>query len=129
MGDAMAMATGQPVRVQSDRIFFTAMALASALAVFLGFAPTYFLRVATLPPLTPLYHVHGALFMTWIVLFVAQTALVAGRRTDLHRSLGVAGAVGEEDDRAFAHRAIIPQDGVRPSAAPLRRTGLRTGPN
>src|SRR5262249_23755733 len=45
------------------------------------------------PSLTPLYHVHGALFTAWTLLFVMQAALVAGRRTDLHRRLGVVGAV------------------------------------
>ena len=69
------------------------MAIAAALAIFAGFWPTYFFRASTLPPLMPLYHVHGALFMTWIFLFITQTALVAGRRTDIHRRLGVAGAV------------------------------------
>jgi hypothetical protein len=73
----MTMAMGQPARAQTDRIFFTSMAIAAALSVFIGFTPTYFLRVSTLPPLTLLYHVHGALFMTWIFLFIAQTALVA----------------------------------------------------
>jgi hypothetical protein len=33
------------------------------------------------------------LFTAWIALLVAQTALVAGRRTDSHRTVGVAGAV------------------------------------
>lgn len=89
----MTMAFGQPARAQTDRVFFTSMAVAAALAVFIGFAPTYFLRVAALPPLTPLYHLHGALFMTWIFLLITQTALVAGRRADIHRRLGVAGAV------------------------------------
>src|SRR5260370_1053723 len=89
----MTMAMGLPARGQTDRIFFPSMAIAAALAVFVGFWPTYFLRASTLPPLTPLYHVHGALFMTWIFLLITQTALVAGRRTDIHRRLGVAGAV------------------------------------
>jgi hypothetical protein len=89
----MTIAVEQPSRVQTDRIFFTSMAIAAAFTVFAGFWPTYFLRVSTLPALTPLYHVHGAVFMTWIILFVTQTALVAGRRTDIHRRLGVAGAV------------------------------------
>ena len=89
----MTMAMEHPARSKADRLFFTGMALAAMLAVALGFSPSYFLRDATLPPLSPLYHVHGALFTAWILLFVLQAALVAGRRTDLHRRLGVAGAV------------------------------------
>jgi hypothetical protein len=69
------------------------MALASALILILGFLPSYFHRSAEFPPLTPLYQLHGAVFTAWIVLLVAQTALVAARRSDIHRTLGVAGAV------------------------------------
>jgi hypothetical protein len=87
------MTVEQPVRWQTDRFFFTGMALASLLTVLVGFAPSYFIRSSTLPPLTPFYHVHGLLFTTWILLFITQTALVAGRRIDIHRRLGFAGVV------------------------------------
>ena len=89
----MSIAIGRPVIRNTDRLFFSGMALASALMLFLGFLPSYFNRSAELPPLTPLYQLHGAVFTAWIVLLVAQTALVAGRRTDIHRTLGVAGAL------------------------------------
>src|SRR5688500_7081982 len=79
---------------RSDRIFFTTMSLLLAAVVFAGFAPTYYLRSAyRAEPLARVFHVHGALFTAWILLLVAQTSLVAGRRVDLHRKLGVAGAV------------------------------------
>jgi hypothetical protein len=77
----------------SDRLFFTGMSLAAALTVFAGFAPTYYLRSSVLPPLSPLVHLHGLVFTGWIFLFLAQTTLVATRRTDLHRRLGIAGAI------------------------------------
>jgi hypothetical protein len=44
-------------------------------------------------PFTPLVHLHGALFTGWVLLFIAQTALVASHRLAVHRRLGVAGAV------------------------------------
>jgi uncharacterized membrane protein YozB (DUF420 family) len=70
------------------------MALAALAAVFLGFSRTYYLRPRFQDTSLPFYlHVHGAVFSTWIALFVAQTSLVAARRTDLHRRLGVTGAV------------------------------------
>src|SRR5262245_46641273 len=76
-----------------DRWFFTGQALAAAVTVFVGFAPTYYLRSAAAgPPLTTLVHVHAIVFTGWILLFIAQTSLIAARRTDLHRRLGVAGA-------------------------------------
>jgi uncharacterized membrane protein YozB (DUF420 family) len=77
-----------------DRRFFTGMAIASALTVFIGFAPSYYLS-GTFGgrPLTTLVHVHGAVATAWIVLFLTQTSLIAAKRTDLHRRLGVAGAL------------------------------------
>jgi hypothetical protein len=70
------------------------MALVAVFTVFVGFAPTYYLKNVTgAPPLPPLVHVHGLLFTAWIILLMAQTSLVAMKRTDLHRRLGIAGAV------------------------------------
>jgi hypothetical protein len=84
-----------------DRVFYSGMAIAMAITVFIGFAPTYYLRPFSTPPatisgaatLTPLTQLHGALFSLWVLLFVAQTTLVATRRTALHQRLGIAGAV------------------------------------
>jgi len=36
---------------------------------------------------------HGVVFTSWLLLLLIQTALIAARRTDLHRRLGIAGAV------------------------------------
>src|SRR6516162_537281 len=110
----MSIAIGRPVIRNTDRLFFSGMALASALMLFLGFLPSYFNRSAEFPPLTPLYQLHGAVFTAWIVLLVAQTALVAGRRTDIHRTLGIAGAV-------LAAAVFIV--GVAVSIETLRRNG------
>src|SRR5688572_326123 len=84
-----------------DRMFYSGMAVAMGLTVFAGFAPSYYLRFlssgpsATVSggPFTPLIHLHGALFTAWVLLFIVQTALVAGRRVAVHRRLGVATAV------------------------------------
>ena len=68
------------------------MGVAFAVVVFAGFAPTYFLRrLSDRPSLPSLVHLHGALFVAWILLLLVQTRLVAMKRTDLHRTLGVAG--------------------------------------
>jgi hypothetical protein len=77
-----------------DRQFYTGVALAAAVVVFVGFSPTFFLRASDQSTSLPVYlRVHGFLFTTWIAFFIAQTSLVAVRRTDLHRRLGWAGAV------------------------------------
>ena len=89
----MTLVMERTARRQTDRVFFTGMAVLLAIAVLIGFSPSYFLRSATLPALTPLYHLHGALFTAWMALFITQTSLVAGYRTDVHRRLGVAGVV------------------------------------
>ena len=82
-------------RASSERRFFTGIALAILATVVVGFSRSFFLR-----PLFPdwpspsetIFYVHGAVFSAWIVLLVAQTSLVAGRRTDLHRKIGPYGA-------------------------------------
>ncbi len=84
-----------------DRVFYGAIAITMALIVLVGFAPTYYLRAFVAAPvtvsgattLTPLAHLHGALFTGWVVLFIVQTALVASHRVRVHRRLGIAGGV------------------------------------
>ena len=83
-----------------DRMFYGGMAVALALTVFSGFAPTYYARLLSGPkatlsggPFTRLVHLHAALFTAWVLLFLTQTALVAARRVAVHRRLGVAGGV------------------------------------
>ncbi len=83
-----------------DRVFYTSMAIIMALTVFTGFSSTYYLRLISGTPrtvsgggITPLLHVHGILFSAWVVLFIAQTTLVATRRIATHRRLGMT-AVG-----------------------------------
>ena len=64
------------------------------LAVFVGFARTYYL--SALFPYTPLparVQIHGALFTAWVLLFTAQTFFIAQRRTALHGKLGVTGGL------------------------------------
>ena len=81
-------------RLGRERLFFSGMAVAFAVVVFVGFAPTYFLRtLSDRPPLPWLVHLHGVLLSTWILLLLVQTTLVAVKRTDLHRLLGVGGGV------------------------------------
>jgi hypothetical protein len=84
-----AAALHRPIGARYDRTFYSGMAIAAAVVVFLGFAPTYFLRASYQSTPLPTYlQVHGFLFTTWIALFIAQTSFVAARRTHLHRRLG-----------------------------------------
>lgn len=77
-----------------ERLFYVGMAVAILITVFTGFSRSYFLKAQFgTPPLPLLLHVHGLVFTSWILLFLAQTTLVAARRTDIHRRLGVLGGV------------------------------------
>jgi hypothetical protein len=70
------------------------MAVTLLTIAFVGFARTYYLSAFTAAPRLPLLiHLHAVVFTVWMLLFVAQTALVATNRTRLHRQLGVYGAV------------------------------------
>jgi len=72
---------------------YTFGAWAVAFLVILGFAKTYYLKaVFGAPALSPLLHLHGLVMSLWFGLFVVQTRLVAVRRLDLHRQLGMLGA-------------------------------------
>jgi len=77
-----------------ERIFYSTMAFAILIVVFVGFSRTFYLRPYYFPErLIPLLIVHGTIFSSWIALFVTQTTLVATRNTRIHMKLGVAGLV------------------------------------
>jgi hypothetical protein len=79
---------------QGARRFYVGMAIAVLITVFLGFSHSYFLKAYYgTPELSLLVHIHGLVFTSWVLLFLAQTSLVATGHTDRHRKLGVAGAV------------------------------------
>jgi hypothetical protein len=76
------------------RRFHTGISLAFLVTAFAAFAPSYYLKsVSHAPPLSPLLHVHGAVFTAWLVLLFVQSALVAAHRVGLHRFLGMVGAL------------------------------------
>ena len=72
--------------------FFPAMSAMLVVLVFLGFAPTYYLRPVSAGPIPAYLHVHGAAMTAWFLLLFVQTALIATRRRAVHRRLGIAGA-------------------------------------
>jgi hypothetical protein len=84
-------------RWPAERVFYSGMALAMFVTVFIGFGRTFFLRpwfpeAEALAAPETLFYVHGAFFAAWMLLLVLQPTLVAAGRTDLHRMLGKAGA-------------------------------------
>jgi len=91
----MATLVVRPVRSRrADDIFFTTMSVVMLVIIFIGFAPSYFLAGVIFAPLPSLLvHLHGAVFSSWIILFVVQSCLVSAGNIRLHRKLGVLGAV------------------------------------
>jgi hypothetical protein len=80
-------------RWRTDRIFFIGMAVTIAAIVVVAFSFSL-LKTNLASQLSSTWvKIHVVTFSSWIVLFFAQTVLVASRRTDLHRRLGVAGAI------------------------------------
>ncbi|MDB6164769.1 MAG: hypothetical protein JWL98_2201 [Xanthomonadaceae bacterium] len=83
-----------PVRRDSERRLYTIGALIALLVVFAGFAKTYYLKLAFgTPPLSLLQQAHGLVMSSWFVLFLIQVRLIASGRRDLHRRVGVVGAL------------------------------------
>ncbi|WP_158787068.1 hypothetical protein [Granulicella sp. L46] len=76
----------------ADRVFFSAMPFVMMAMVLYGFARTYFLVGMVAAPLpNKLIHVHGAVFTSWMILLIVQTALVATKKVKLHMTLGLFG--------------------------------------
>jgi hypothetical protein len=79
---------------RDERNLYTWGALVAIFVMFVGFAPTYYLKGAFgTADLTPFRHVHGLVMTAWFALFLVQARLVATGRTRIHRTLGVAGAI------------------------------------
>jgi hypothetical protein len=75
-----------------DHLFFTGMVVVILVAVFVGFARSYYLAGVFQAPLpNRLVHIHGAVFTCWILLLITQTLLVSAGRVDIHRRLGLVG--------------------------------------
>jgi hypothetical protein len=72
------------------RLFFVMMASAVIVTVFVGFAPTFYLRGSFLQtrPMSVLLHVHGIVFSAWVTLFLVQSLLIARGSRRLHQRLG-----------------------------------------
>ena len=61
---------------------------------FAGFARSYYLRAwLSRRTLAPILHLHGLIMTAWIVLFTIQIVFIAKHRVELHKKLGVLGAV------------------------------------
>ncbi len=81
-----------PTAVGAGVWFYFGMATVFAVIAFVGFVPSYFVKVAnqtfTAPPI---FHIHAVLFFSWTLLNVAQAWFVATGRLYNHRNWGMLG--------------------------------------
>jgi hypothetical protein len=83
--------TGWP---EFDRFVFMSVGLLAMTVMVVGFGRSFF--YAPFMPtrdLRPILQWHAAVFTAWVLLFVAQTTLIWTHRPQVHRRLGVFGAV------------------------------------
>jgi hypothetical protein len=88
-----AYAGREPMR--ADAKFYLTMAIVSAVLIFAGFAPSFYLKsvIHAPPPLSLLTTIHGTVFTLWMALFITQAWLIAVDNVALHRQIGVMGAL------------------------------------
>jgi len=79
----------RPSKRLSDRLFFSLVGLWFVVLTFVGFSPTFFLRVDP-EPLPTHQIVHGIVYSAWIVLFLVQALLISSHRVRWHVALGSA---------------------------------------
>jgi uncharacterized membrane protein YozB (DUF420 family) len=78
-----------PSKADRGSSFYLGMACVAAAAAAVGFSTTYFIPLATGRFAGPwIAHVHGLLFIIWVLLLVVQTSLIRRRNTRLHRRIG-----------------------------------------
>lgn len=76
-----------------SRYFYIVAAAVVLLVVFIGFAPSFYLKGHLGPAreLSLLVQIHGVVMTAWFVLLLLQAVLVRRGRTDVHRRLGYLG--------------------------------------
>jgi cytochrome bd-type quinol oxidase subunit 2 len=78
----------------SERKFYSRMAILLVAVVFIGFAPSFYLKGIVPayprpnPTLPPSVILHGTVFTLWMALLVTQTQLIAARKHQVHMRLG-----------------------------------------
>lgn len=76
-----------------ERWYFVGMAVLMIAIAIAGFAPSIVDPSHRLAPITPLAAIHGILFLSWLILFLFQTMLIATRHVFLHRNMGIVAVV------------------------------------
>ncbi len=121
-GTAVGIAITNRAGFRTGANFYLTMAIVSALIIFVGFAPSYYLKsiIHAPPPLSLLTMVHGFVFTAWMGLFVTQAALISTNNVALHRQIGMMGALlfGAMISLGYATALIAGHLGHAPPGAP-----------
>ena len=75
---------------RADRNFYLVMVGVIWLGILMGFVPEMIRHEPNFPVMV---HVHGLVFVSWLLLLTVQTLLIRVRRIALHRTLGLLGAM------------------------------------
>ena len=90
----MGSTVSLPHKLRADDIFFPAMGLLVLSIVVIGFGQTYFfagMLRAKLP--NTLVHIHGAVYVSWVIFLTVQPWLIAIGQVKWHMRLGLLGAI------------------------------------
>jgi hypothetical protein len=92
-GETILATTAQTTTpARSEERFFFTLACTMAAIIVAGFSVNLAAGRSTFA-VPPIYHVHAAVFFSWVGLFVAQSWLVASGNLALHRRLGWSSAI------------------------------------
>jgi hypothetical protein len=77
-----------------DRNFFLLYVVLIWVGILSGFGPQVVHHLQShASPYHPIIHVHAVIFVSWLALLTTQILLIRSGRPDVHRKLGVAGAI------------------------------------
>lgn len=94
MTDTNSSIAGVSTQATSRDKFFLGMSVLLLLILLAGFSRTLYLRLFFEVPAIPSYlHVHGATVTAWFVWLIVQASLVNVSRIDVHRRIGMLGAL------------------------------------
>ena len=92
---SQALAAGDPSLVENTaagRWFFTGFAVSMIAVSGAGFLPSLANAAGRRAPLSLLVGAHGIVSFAWLVIFLLQARLAAGRQIRAHKRLGIAAA-------------------------------------
>jgi hypothetical protein len=81
------------IAVKRTRIAYFAITLLIAAIVAWGFWETYYAQALARTDLPAIVHVHATVFSLWVLVLLAQAAVVVTGNVRLHRRLGTAGMI------------------------------------